>query len=146
MAKSDTPGTPLAPAGASPAQSARKGMGTLKKIAIVVVAAPILLFSAYTWLTLHWSYSRGSRAGFVQKFSQRGWVCKTWEGELAVVNMPGALQQVFPFTVRDEEVAKKLNALMGRRVAITYEQHQGVPSTCFGETGYFVVDVAELAP
>ena len=146
MANSETPGNPAAPAGASLAKPVRKGMGTLKKVAVLLVAAPILLFAAYTWLTLHWSYSRGSRAGFVQKFSERGWVCKTWEGELAMVNLPGSMQQTFLFTVRDEAVVAKVNALMGRRVALTYEQHQGVPTSCFGETGYFVVDVVEVAP
>lgn len=146
MANSERPGTPAAPAGASPARPARKGMGTLKKVAVLLVAAPILLFAAYTWITLHWSYSRGSRAGFVQKFSERGWVCKTWEGELAMVNLPGSMQQTFLFTVRDEAVVKKINALMGKRVSVTYEQHQGVPTSCFGETQYFVVDVVEIAP
>lgn len=146
MASSETPGKPLAPAGASPAQPARKGLGTLKKVTILLVVAPILLFAAYTWLTLHWSYSRGSRAGFVQKFSERGWVCKTWEGELAMVNLPGSMQQTFLFSVRDEAVVKKINALMGKRVSLTYEQHQGVPSTCFGETEYYVVDIVEIAP
>lgn len=146
MASSETPGRTTAPAGAPPAKGGPKGTGTLKKVVGVVVAAPILLFAAYTWFTLHWSYSRGSRAGFVQKFSERGWVCKTWEGELAIVNMPGSLQQVFPFTVREEAVVKKINAAMGKRVTLTYEQHRGVPSSCFGETEYFVVDVAEIAP
>ena len=121
-------------------------MGTLKKIAVLLVAAPILLFTAYTWITLHWSYSRGSRAGFVQKFSERGWVCKTWEGELAMVNLPGSMQQTFQFTVRDEAVVAKVNALMGKRVSLTYEQHEGVPTSCFGETGYFVVDAVEIGP
>lgn len=146
MATSETLGDPGASAGVPPSKPARKGRGTLKKVAVLLVAAPILLFAAYTWVTLHWSYSRGSRAGFVQKFSERGWVCKTWEGELAIVNMPGSLQQVFPFTVRDEAVVKKINELMGRRVALTYEQHQGVPTSCFGETEYFVVDVVEIGP
>ena len=146
MANSETPGNPAAPAGASPAKPPRKGMGTLKKIVVLLVVAPVLLFAAYTWVTLHWSYSRGSRAGFVQKFSERGWVCKTWEGEIAMVNVPGAAQQVFPFTVREEAVVKKINAAMGKRVAVTYEQHQGVPTSCFGETQYYVVDVVEIGP
>ncbi len=145
MSSTETPGA-TAPAGAPPAKPARKGWGILKKLAVFLVAAPVLLFAAYTWTTLHWSYSRGSRAGFVQKFSERGWVCKTWEGELAIVNMPGALQQVFPFTVRDEAVVKKINALMGRRVSVSYEEHRGVPTSCFGDTGYFVVDVVEIGP
>ena len=145
MSNSETPGT-TTPAGAPPAKPAGKGWGTLRKIGVLLVAAPILLFAAYTWLTLHWSYSRGSRAGFVQKFSERGWVCKTWEGELAMVNLPGSMQQTFLFTVRDEEVVKKINALMGKRVSLSYEQHPGVPTSCFGETEYYVVDVVEIGP
>ena len=144
MSSSVTPGT--ATAGAPPAQPARKGWGALKKIGLLLVVAPVLLFAAYTWITLHWSYSSGQRAGFVQKFSSRGWVCKTWEGELAIVNVPGALQQTFAFTVRDDAVAKKINALMGKRVALTYEEHRGVPTSCFGDTGYFVVDAVAIGP
>ena len=145
MSSSETPGT-TAPAGAPAATPARKGWSLLKKIGLLLVVAPALLFAAYTWVTLHWSYSSGQRAGFVQKFSSRGWVCKTWEGELAIVNVPGALQQTFAFTVRDKAVAKKINALMGKRVALTYEEHRGVPTSCFGDTGYFVVDAVAIGP
>ena len=144
MSSSETPGTPAA--GAPPAKPARKGWSLLKKVGVLLVAAPVLLFAAYTWIAVHWSYSAGQRAGFVQKFSRRGWVCKTWEGELAIVNVPGALQQTFAFTVRDEAVAQKINALMGKRVALTYEEHRGLPTTCFGDTGYFVVDAVAIGP
>ena len=96
------------------------------------------LFAGYTWLVLNWSYSTGERAGYVQKFSQKGWVCKTWEGELAIVAIPGSLPEIFKFTVRDDKVAAQINAVMGKRVAMTYDQHVGIPSTCFGETAYFV--------
>jgi len=99
------------------------------------------LFAGYTWLVLNWSYSSGERAGYVQKFSQKGWLCKTWEGELAIVAIPGSLPEIFAFTVRDDKVAAEINAVMGKRVAIGYEQHVGVPSTCFGETGYYVSKV-----
>lgn len=105
-------------------------------IGIVVFIAAI--FAAYTWLTLTWSYSSGERAGYVQKFSQKGWVCKTWEGELALVAIPGSLPEIFKFSVRDDKVAAQVNAVMGKRVAVSYDQHLGVPSTCFGETDYFV--------
>ena len=145
MSISETPGK-TTPPGAPPAKPAGKGWGTLRKIGVLLVAAPILLFAAYTWVTLHWSYSRGSRAGFVQKFSERGWVCKTWEGELAMVNLPGSMQQTFLFTVRDEGVVKKINALMGKRVSLSYEQPPGVPTSCFGETEYYVVEIVEIAP
>ncbi|MBL8457932.1 MAG: hypothetical protein JNM92_01075 [Zoogloea sp.] len=102
---------------------------------IVVLVA---LLAGYTWLVLNWSYSTGERAGYVQKFSQKGWLCKTWEGEIAIVAIPGSLPEIFRFTVRDDKVAAAINAQMGKRVSIAYEQHVGIPSTCFGETGYYV--------
>jgi hypothetical protein len=109
-----------------------------------VVALVVVLIGAYTFFTLTWAYSRGERAGYVQKFSQRGWLCKTWEGELAMVNVPGALQERFEFTVRDDVVAQHLLGSMGKRVTVTYDQHKGVPTSCFGETEYFVTAVKVL--
>jgi len=103
-----------------------------------------LLLAAYTFAALTWTYSHGDRAGYVQKFSQRGWLCKTWEGELAMVNIPGALQERFEFTVRDDVVAQHVLSSMGKRVTITYQQHKGIPTTCFGETEYFVTAVKVL--
>ncbi|MGH6692874.1 MAG: hypothetical protein ACREF4_19575 [Gammaproteobacteria bacterium] len=103
-----------------------------------------MLFGANTFGALTWTYSRGERAGYVQKFSQRGWLCKTWEGELAMVNLPGALQERFAFTVRDDVIAQHLLGSMGKRVSIVYEQHKGIPTTCFGETEYFVTAVKVL--
>lgn len=111
--------------------------------AIPVIA--IVLLIAYTWLVMTWHYSEGDRAGYVQKFSKKGWLCKTWEGELAMVNMPGTLTEKFAFTVRDEAVAKKLSETMGQRVVLLYTQHVGIPTTCFGETGYFIHDVQAVS-
>jgi hypothetical protein len=114
-----------------------------KKALIItgVVAAPVLLLVLYTWSTLTWTYSAGKRAGYVQKFSQKGWVCKTWEGELAMVSIPGTTPEKFYFTVRDDSVAQRINQSLGKRVALSYRQHKGIPSSCFGETEYFVSDV-----
>jgi hypothetical protein len=97
----------------------------------------IILFVLYTWLTLSYSYSNGSRAGFLQKFSKRGWVCKTWEGELVTGSMLGN-QEKFSFSVRDEELAKFIASNIGKRVEIEYDQHVGVPTNCFAETEYYV--------
>ncbi len=105
------------------------------------IITSILLFATYTWLTLHWAYSSGERAGYVQKFSHKGWLCKTWEGELAMVSMPGTMSEKFQFSVTDDAVSDKINRNLGKRVSLTYEQHVGVPSTCFAETQYFVTDV-----
>jgi hypothetical protein len=109
-------------------------------------AVLVLAFVAYTYITLHWSYSSGERAGYLQKLSEKGWICKTWEGELTMVSLPGAAPEKFAFSVRDEAAVAKINASMGKRVALMYEQHRGVPSSCFGETEYFAVDVREVAP
>lgn len=106
-----------------------------------VFALIIALLGGYTWLVLNWSYSSGERAGYVQKFSNKGWFCKTWEGELAMVTMPGTLTEKFEFSVRDAEVARKLNESMGQRVSLHYDQHIGVPTDCFGETQYYVSSV-----
>jgi hypothetical protein len=106
-----------------------------------LILALVTLATGYTWLTLTWSYSEGERAGYVQKFSKKGWVCKTWEGELAMVTMPGTLTEKFPFSVRDAAVAARIEKTMGKRVALVYEQHPGVPTSCFGETEHFVSDV-----
>ncbi len=113
---------------------------TLLVMLAVVIVAPFL----WTWFALSYSYSEGERAGFIQKFSKKGWVCKTWEGELALVNLPGAMPEIFSFTVRDEAVAHRIQEVMGRRVALAYEEHLGVPTTCFGETGYFVTDIRSV--
>jgi hypothetical protein len=112
----------------------------LKWIALVVVA-PVLVAALYLWVVLSWSFSAGERAGYVQKLSRKGWLCKTWEGEMALVSMPGTVAEKFPFTVRSDAVARQLNETIGARVALTYEQHVGIPTTCFGETQYFVTAV-----
>jgi len=112
-----------------------------KLIIAGVLLAPVLAFALYTWSALNWSYAQGERAGYVQKFSKKGWLCKTWEGELAIVSMPGTMSEKFLFTVRNDAVASRINQSLGKRVALSYEQHKGVPTTCFGETEYFVTNV-----
>jgi len=112
-----------------------------KLIIAGILLTPIVLFVLYTWSALQWSYSEGERAGYVQKFSKKGWICKTWEGELAIVSIPGTMSEKFNFTVRDDGVAERINQSLGKRVAISYQQHKGVPTTCFGETEYYVVAV-----
>ena len=111
----------------------------------------VVLAAAWIWLMMSWSYSSGERAGWVQKFSLKGWICKTWEGELALVTMPGTAQEKFPFTVWDDDVAAKINAAMGKRVSLHYEEKVGLPGSCFGETRYWVnglkaVEDIPLAP
>ena len=110
----------------------------------LIVFVPALVVTIWAGSTLSYTYSSGQRVGFVQKFSKKGWICKTWEGELAMVNLPGSLSQIFTFTVRSDSVAGALMQAMARgqvRVELQYDQHRGVPTSCFGETEYFVTGV-----
>ena len=116
----------------------RKGSRTMLKVLGVIVLVIALGFAAVAFVSLKWVYAEGERAGYVQKFSNRGWVCKTWEGEMAMVTMPGTLAEKFAFTVRDPVVAQKINADIGKRLALHYEQHKWIPNSCFGDTEYFV--------
>src|SRR5882724_7223860 len=119
----------------------------MAKGAAIFVAA-VLLVAGYFWLVLNWSYSAGERAGWVQKLSDKGWVCKTWEGEMAMVSMPGTMSEKFYFTILDDAVAEQVNKVMGRRVSLYYEERVGLPTSCFGETRYYVkkVSVVQEAP
>ena len=115
---------------------------------VLLVVLPVVGFAAWTWATLSFSYSSGERAGFVQKISKKGWLCKTWEGELAMTTQPGVVPQIFAFSVADDAVAQLISRAAGMRVTLNYEQHRGVPTSCFGETEYYVtgVRVQEDAP
>lgn len=125
-------------------------MAISKQRVVVVLAGFVvgvaLLFAAYVAIALSWSYSTGERAGYLQKLSSKGWICKTWEGEQSLVSLPGATPEKFLFTVRDDAVVAQLNAAMGKRVTLNYEQHKGLPTSCFGETEYFVTGMKEVAP
>jgi len=129
-------------------QGVRKPARVRKWLAIGgvgIVVFPALCFALWAWITLSWTYSRGDRAGYVQKFSEKGWVCSTWEGELSMVNLPGAVPERWAFSVRDDSVAAAVRASIGHKVALEYEEHRGVPSSCFGDTRYFVVGVRPVA-
>jgi len=101
----------------------------------------VLLIAAYIFVVSKWSYSTGERAGWVQKLSRKGWLCKTWEGELSLVSMPGASPEKFVFTVWDDAVADKITAVMGKRVSLSYDEKVGLPTSCFGETRSYVTGV-----
>ena len=120
---------------------AQRGAIVAILVGLVVVAA---LVAGYFAIVLNWNYSTGERAGWVQKFSKKGWLCKTWEGELALVTMPGPMQEKFLFTVWDDAVAEQINHSMGKRVSLHYEEKIGLPTTCFGETRHFVTGIKSV--
>jgi len=111
---------------------------------IGIALLPLLVLAAYLAFVMSWSYSDGDRAGYLQKFSRKGWVCKTYEGELAMTTVPGVAPVLWNFTVRDKAVADQLNAQLGRHVVLHYEEHRGIPTTCYGETNHFVTRVQEI--
>src|ERR1019366_5145575 len=117
----------------------QEGLSLVTSMILILVVAG-LLFADYIWAMLHWSYSSGERAGWVQKLSDKGYICKTWEGEMALVSLPGSMPEKFIFTVWDDKAADKLHSVMGKRVSLHYEQHLGPPTSCFGDTSYFVTD------
>lgn len=131
---------------ATTAPAPPRGWRTRTKLILAsIVLAPILLFSLYTLLVLNWSYSEGYRAGILQKFSHKGYVCKTWEGELAMTSVPGVAPTIWNFSVRDDSAAKRLADAIGSRVKLHYTEHRGVPTECFGTTSYYV-DSVQVIP
>jgi len=117
----------------------------VKRFFFVIVPLVVVLGALYFYLAVNWNYSTGERAGWVQKFSKKGWICKTWEGELAVVTMPGTMQEKFLFTVWDDQTAANINKEMGRRVSLHYDEKVGLPGSCFGETRHWVTGISVVA-
>jgi len=128
--------------GPLPAAPKPRGRGKWKVTAILfLVVLPMAAFALWVTVALSFSYASGERSGFVQKLSKKGWVCKTQEGEMALANGPNVMPEIFRFTVRDDKVAAQISELSGRQVKLSYDQHKGLPTRCFGETEYFVTGV-----
>ena len=125
-----------------PPPTRRRSRWKLFLVALVLV--PALAFALWTWVALNWSYSEGDRAGWMQKISRKGWLCKTWEGELAMSNVPGSMPEIFHFSVRSDAVAQQINEASGKRVSLHYQEHKGIPTSCFGETSHFVTAIRVL--
>jgi hypothetical protein len=120
----------------------RRHWGKLLVAAIILI--PAVGITLWTAIALGYSYSSGERVGYLNKFSRKGWLCKTYEGEISMVNLPGQLAGTFQFTVRDDSIAALINKAQGQRVAVSYTQHKGLPTSCFGETDYFVKGIKVL--
>jgi hypothetical protein len=127
------------------------GVGLWFVILLLVLIAGTGL---WTWLTLAWAYAEGERAGVLQKFVRRGWICKTQEGEIALYYGggqymgPGNSPQLWDFSVRDKSVAADLTKAVGHRVQLHYTEHPGIPTNCFADTRYLVdrVTVTDKEP
>ena len=138
---SDTTDTSEAP---PPPAPAKKKRNKLLIVLLTLLIVPAVIIALWIWVTLGYTYAMGERAGYVQKISKKGWICKTWEGELAMANLPGTMPQIFTFSVRNDSIAHVLEQNAGKQVSLTYEQHRGIPTSCFGETEYFVTRVTRV--
>lgn len=127
---------PAAPQPAAPPPPSR--MSRIKRFFLWWLAGVAAALALWTLVALNWSYSAGDRGGLLQKFERKGWLCKTYEGQLALYAAPGLPPEMWSFTVRDKAVADQVAGLVGERVQLHYVEHRGLPSTCFGETGFFV--------
>jgi hypothetical protein len=130
----------------TPPPAARPTRRSFKSYFWSSVVGALVLIALYTLFMLWWSYSEGERAGVLQKFSKRGWVCKTYEGELAMYVVGGVAPQIWDFSVRDEAVAQQLHKAVGQQVRVHYSEHRGLPTNCFGDTDYFAERVEVVAP
>ncbi len=117
-------------------------MSRVGRVLLWLVLLLVVLSVLWTMFTLSWSYGDGERAGVLQKFSRKGWICKTYEGELALYVVGGVSPEIWHFSVREESLAASINQTIGQRVRLHYTEHPLVPTTCFAETRYFV-DKAE---
>ena len=147
----DTPETTETPvaatsAAARPVPPPKKKRNKLVIVLLALILTPAVIIALWIWVALGYVYSTGERAGYLQKISKKGWLCKTWEGELAMTPLPGATPQYFEFTVRNDSLAHMLETYAGKQVSLTYEQHRGIPSSCFGETQYFITRVQRINP
>ena len=114
-------------------------LSTLKWTVVLLVLAA----AASVYFVFNWSYSDGDRAGYLQKFSRKGWLCKTYEGELAMTTVPGLAPVIWDFSVKmwDDDIAAQINGQLGKKVVLHYRELRYLPTTCFGETSYFVDSV-----
>ena len=117
---------------------------TVRRALVIGLTSIVLVAVLWTWFSLSWSYSDGERAGVLQKFSRKGWICKTYEGELALYIVGGVAPEIWAFSVRDPSIVDQLNALVGERVRLHYTEHKAIPSSCFAETAYFVDGVTRV--
>src|SRR5512138_1627946 len=114
-----------------------KRRGRFGRIMAMLLVLVVVIAALWTWFALSWSYSEGERAGVLQKFSKKGWICKTYEGELAQYVVGGVAPQIWYFSTRDDKLAQQLSAAVGDQVRLHYTEHRGVPTSCFAETPYF---------
>ena len=141
LGNSAPPVEPVSPVNPPPPRRsfARRHWGKLTILLVLLI--PLSGYALWAVIGLNYTYSTGVRSGMVQKMTRKGWLCKTWEGTLYTEVAAGFRTDSFNFSVRNDSLAKVLQELSGKRVAVTYDQLTLVPTSCFGDTEYFVTGV-----
>jgi hypothetical protein len=120
---------------------------TFRKVITITLITIVILWWIYYFIC-GLTYSEGTRSGILTKVSKKGYVFKTFEGELNI----GGIDQgdgtimphtVFKFSIEDDKTYKKLDSLQGRKVIVHYNQ---VIKNFFwqGESDYFVDDAKAM--
>ena len=118
------------------------------KYLTIIVLAILLIFSGWFYWSYYYTYSDGSRSGLLQKFSHKGNVFKTYEGELVLnslgSNSSGSMSnEKFYFSVDDKLIASKLSSLEGQRVVLHYQEKKNSLSWR-GDSPYIVDSVIKV--
>lgn len=113
----------------------------MKKILAILIVVIMLAFAGWYAFIYYASYSEGTRSGELIKFSNKGFIIKTWEGEISQ-GISGA--QIFKFSVEDnkKEIISKLEKYQGRYVKLKYKERFAKISW-LGDTKYFIIDAVE---
>jgi len=117
----------------------------MKKFFIWTVIIVLLFLGAFVYWKFYFTYSEGNRAGLMQKFSHRGTIFKTYEGELVLSSVESnrnvaLASEKFFFSVSDKNLATKIGNLEGHMVVVHYRQKNGI-LPWRGETEYIVDSV-----
>ena len=114
----------------------------MKKFFIWFTLIVLVILAIFIYWKYYFTYSEGNRAGLLQKFSYRGQMFKTWEGELILSSVKSSqnvalASEKFLFSVTDKNAAEKLSHLEGTFISVHYIQKNG---RLFwrGDTEYFV--------
>lgn len=117
----------------------------VKKILYWAVFVLVIFLGVFIYWKYGFTYSKGYRAGLLQKFSEKGVVFKTYEGEMILSSVQSnanvaIASEKFLFSVADEAVAKQMEQIQGKNVVVHYHEKNGV-LPWVGESKYIVDSV-----
>ena len=105
----------------------KKRFGRFLGILTIVI---ILALGGFIYWKYYFVYSEGNRSGILQKFSYKGTIFKTYEGELILSSIRSTgnitlASEKFFFSVKNKDVAKKMENMQGHFVTLHYKMKNG---------------------